>query len=299
MKSSLTPATVNNRIRPSRKRNLKQEEMKFLRYPGGKRRLLFFLANFLPHGENIKGRYIEPFVGGGCVFLHVQPKRAILSDLNGELINLYKGIRNYPHRVWETFKSFPGGREAYYQIRDEQCEDKPLYYRAARTLYLNRTCFKGMWRHSPDGTFNVGYGGEARRWVITHKNIIELSKTLRNAILIMSDFSPILDQCSDGDFIFLDPPYEPGEKEMSEAHYINGRFTFEDQIRLASKLKEITKTKRVNWLMTNSSNPDICKLYKEFNVVKVPLGTSSVIGVRTNHSKEVVISNYKCGEAQI
>jgi len=273
--------------------------MRFLRYPGGKRRLLFFLSGFLPDKGNITGRYVEPFVGGGCVFLYVQPERAILSDLNGDLISLYKGIRNSPHKVWETFESFPSGKEAYYKIRNEQCENKPLYYRAARTLYLNRTCFKGMWRHSPSGTFNVGYGGEARRWVITHKNIVELSRRLRNAILIKSDFAPILDQCTDGDFIFLDPPYQPGEKEMSEAHYINGRFTLEDQIRLANKLKDITERRQVKWLMTNSSSPEICKLYEGFNIARVPIGTSNVIGVSTNHSKEVVISNYKCGEVRI
>ena len=266
--------------------------MRFLRYPGGKNRLLFFLANLLPPSEKIEGRYIEPFVGGGSVFLYVQPERAILSDLNEELINLYKGIRNYPHKVWETFASFPGGKEAYYRIRDEEYEYKPLYYRAARTLYLNRTCFKGMWRHNPSGNFNVGYGGEARRWVISHNSIVQLSRRLKKAAIIQSDFEPILDQCGGGDFIFLDPPYKPGDKEMSEAHYINGKFTFEDQIRLSKKLKEVSRGNKVSWLMTNSSNRDICDLYREFHIIKVPMGTSSVIGVRTDNAKEVIISNY-------
>ena len=266
--------------------------MKFLRYPGGKSKLLFFLANLLPQSDRIKGRYVEPFLGGGSVFLYVQPERAVLSDLNRELIDLYRRIRNYPHRVWETFVGFPSGREAYYKIRDEEYEDESLYYRAARTLYLNRTCFKGMWRHSPSGSFNVGYGGEERRWVITHDSIVELSRRLRKATLVHSDFEPILDQCSDGDFIFLDPPYKPGEKEMSEAHYINGKFSFEDQVRLSRKLKEIARENSVNWLMTNSSNHEICELYNDFNVVKVPVGTSNVIGVSTNNSKEVIISNY-------
>jgi len=266
--------------------------MKFLRYPGGKSKLLFFLANLLPQKDNIKGEYIEPFVGGGSVFLYLQPERAILSDLNRELIDLYKGIRKYPHKVWEIFVTFPSGKEAYYRIRDGKYEGKPLYYRAARTLYLNRTCFKGMWRHSPSGNFNVGYGGEERRRVITHNGIVEMSRRLGKATLVQSDFEPILDQCSDGDFIFLDPPYKPGEKEMPEAHYINGKFSFEDQVRLSRKLKEIARKNRVNWLMSNSSNREICELYSDFNVVKVPVGTSNVIGVSTNNSEEVIISNY-------
>jgi DNA adenine methylase len=266
--------------------------MKFLRYPGGKSKLLFFLASLLPRTDKIDGRYIEPFVGGGAIFLYIQPRRAIISDLNKELIDLYKGIKNYPHSVWKTFESFPSGKEAYYRIRDEEYSHKPLYYRAARTLYLNRTCFKGMWRHNPRGNFNVGYGGEDRRWVITHKNIVELSKRFKKATIICSDFEPILDKCRDGDFVFVDPPYKPGEKELLESHYIIGKFSFKDQLRLSKKLKEISNRETINWLMTNSSNPEICELYSDFNIAKVPIGTSKVIGVSTKNSKEVIISNY-------
>jgi DNA adenine methylase len=155
-----------------------------------------------------------------------------------------------------------------------------------------------MWRHNPGGNFNVGYGGEERRWVITHESIIELSRRFGKATILQSDFEPILDKCNDGDFIFLDPPYRPGEKEMPEAHYINGNFSFEEQIRLSRKLKEVSKRKRVRWLMTNSAHPEICKLYDGFNIVKVPIGTSSVIGVRTSDAKEVTITNYHCGEGE-
>jgi len=266
--------------------------MNFLRYPGGKGKLLSYLVKYLPKSEDLSGNYIEPFVGGGSIFLFLQPKRALISDLNKELIDLYCGIRNYPHKVWETFKLFPTGKTAYYKIRDSDFKDKKLYYRAARTLYLNRTCFKGMWRHNPNGNFNVGYGGEERRWVVTHNNIIELSKRFRNVKILHSDFEPILEQCSDGDFVFLDPPYKPGEKEMKHAHYINGQFFYEEQIRLSEKLKDISSKKKIKWLMTNSENPEICKLYNNYRIVKIPKGTSNVVGVMTNNSKEVLISNY-------
>jgi DNA adenine methylase len=266
--------------------------MKFLRYPGGKSKSLFFLTGFLPQSEKITGRYIEPFVGGGSVFLYIQPERAVISDLNKELIDLYRGIKNYPHKVWETFKDFPIGKEAYYQIRDGDYLNKHLYYRAARTLYLNRTCFKGMWRHNPKGSFNVGYGGEERRWAISYENLIELSKTFKKATILRSDFEPILDNTINGDFIFLDPPYKPGEKQMLQTHYINGRFSFQDQVRLSKKIKIITKTKKIKWMMTNSSHPDICGLYSGFNVKRIPRGVSNIIGVYTDESNEVVISNY-------
>lgn len=266
--------------------------MKFLRYPGGKRKLLSFLGNYLPANYEIKGKYIEPFVGGGSVFFFMQPHSAILSDLNKELIDLYKAFKNYPKKVWEIFNTFPRGKKSYYEIRNESQENKPIYYRAARTLYLNRTCFKGMWRHNPEGQFNVGYGGEARRHVLTLEDFIELTKRLKKAIIVNADFEKTLDMCSDGDFIFLDPPYKPGSKDMNQAHYINGYFSFDEQIRLANKLKRVSQKRDIKWLMTNSSHLDIRSLYKGFNIVKVPKGTSSVIGVFSNNSQEILISNY-------
>ena len=267
--------------------------MKFLRYPGGKSKLLSLLINFLPKKRDIEGRYIEPFVGGGSVFLHIYPEMSLLSDLNIELINLYRGIKSYPYEVWETFRSFPVGKEAYYIIRDINTVNKPLYYKAARTLYLNRTCFKGMWRHNPDGNFNVGYGGEERRWVITLESIIELSERFSAAIILNEDFESVLEKAVDGDFIFLDPPYKPGEKELIEAHYSYNKFTFNDQERLANKLKAISLTRNIKWLMTNSAHPDICSLYSSYTIQKIPKGTSSIIGVHTTGNREVIISNYK------
>jgi len=266
--------------------------MRFLRYPGGKTKLLNFLQNFLPKSNAIDGTYIEPFVGGGSVFLSIRPANAILSDLNNELIELYKGIKNYPHKVWKTFYSFPEGKKAYYKIRDSYYESMPLYYRAARTLYLNRTCFKGMWRHGHDGNFNVGYGGEERRWVITHENIIELSRVLSKARLVVSDFEKILNDVRDGDFIFLDPPYKPGQKELTESHYAYSKFTFADQKRLSSKLNEIDCKQNIKWIMTNSAQKEICALYKGCRILKIPNGTSGRIGIYTENLKEVLISNF-------
>ena len=264
--------------------------MKFLRYPGGKGKLVGFLSDNLP---KIKGKYIEPFVGGGALFLHIQPQEAILSDINKELIDLYRAVKNYPHKVWESFASFPCGKEAYYTIRDKNVSKKPIYYRAARTLYLNRTCFKGMWRHGSDGNFNVGYGGEDRRWAITHKNIIELSKVLRNATIAQSDFSKTLYSATDNDFIFLDPPYKPGARELDHSHYINSQFSFEDQVRLSKDLKFLSKSINIKWMMTNSSHPDVVNLYKGFYLKKIPKGTGGTVGVSINNPQEILISNYK------
>lgn len=266
--------------------------MKFIRYPGGKQRLLSFLINYLPEKNSIRNRYIEPFIGGGSIFFYFNPEDAIISDINNELIELYKGVRNYPHKVWEIFNSFPIGKQAYYHIRDDEYKRKPIYFRAARTLFLNRTCFKGMWRHNPNGKFNVGYGGEDRRWVVTHKNLIELSKVLKKSKILNEDFENVLQNVEDNDFIFFDPPYKPGEKDLKECHYLNGGFVFQEQERLANSIKKISNQKNVKWLMTNSSNESILSLYKDFDIVKIPKGTGKSIGALTNNSQEVLIKNY-------
>ncbi|HPE10363.1 MAG TPA: Dam family site-specific DNA-(adenine-N6)-methyltransferase [Saprospiraceae bacterium] len=266
--------------------------MRFLRYPGGKSKQLSFLVNFLPKSEEIEGTYREPFVGGGSVFMFLRPSRAIISDVNPELITLYKGIKLYPHKVWETFQSFPSGKSAYYEIRDSFTGKEPLWYKAARTLYLNRTCFKGMWRHNPDGNFNVGYGGEERRWVITHQSIIELSGILRKADIFCSDFSCVINTATAGDFIFLDPPYKPGEKDLNELHYSNGKFLFDQQQRLAETVRTIPESKKIKWAMTNSGHKEIIELYKDYKITKIPFGTGSKPGIYSKESNEVLITNY-------
>ncbi len=270
----------------------KSESTRFLRYPGGKAKLLSFLIKYLPKEEDIKGKYIEPFVGGGSVFMHVRPKKAVISDLNNELIDLYRAIKNYPHKVWEIYCSFPSGKRGYYRVRDSNFDHQRIYYRAARTLYLNRTCFKGMWRHNIQGDFNVGYGGESRRWVISHENIVELSKLFKKAKVETNDFKKTLASVRSGDYIFLDPPYKPGKKEMDHAHYINGKFSFEEQQRLALELKKISQKSNVKWAMTNSSHPAIRKLYAGFKIRRIPKGTSNVVGVFSENSNEILISNY-------
>jgi DNA adenine methylase len=266
--------------------------MRFLRYPGGKTKILSYLVTFLPNRETILGDYIEPFLGGGSVFFRINPQNAILNDLNEDLINLYKAIKRDSEKVWEIYSSFPVGKSAYYSIRNDSDKKKSMYYKAAKILYLNRTCFKGMWRHNQSGKFNVGYGGEARRWVLKKDNLLELSKRFKNAKIFQSDFEEIIRNSNKGDFIFLDPPYKPGEKDLEELHYKNGRFLYEDQKRLSDVLRTYSSRKKINWAMTNSSHPEIIKLYRKFKIRSIPIGTGPKPGIYTRDSKEVLITNY-------
>jgi DNA adenine methylase len=264
----------------------------FLRYPGGKRRMLPFLSEHIRPSDEIHGCYIEPFVGGGAVFFWLQPKRALLSDVNHELIDLYKCIRINPQGVWKAFKGIPEGKETYNQMRKLRPSDLDPVMGAARLLYLNRTCFKGMWRHNGQGQFNVGYGGTARRWVITQDDLDSVSELLQSASIVCSDFEPIIDDSKAGDFIFVDPPYRPGMREQSNAHYVGQQFTFADQQRLAFSLL-LASERGVSWTVTNSSHPDILGLYPDFRVIPMPRGTGRTPGALTWESGEAMIVNIR------
>lgn len=270
---------------------MQQTGISFLRYPGGKQRLLDYLIDYLPDPATIEGCFVEPFVGGGAVFFALEPRRAVLSDINDELINLYRGIRRAPAEVWELYRDFPATKKAYYQIRNSPPPNTRLAGKAARTLYLNRTCFKGMWRHNANGDFNVGYGGQARRWVITSTILIEVSKRLRRASLTSCDFESVIDDCVQGDFIFADPPYCPGEAEIRHSHYVHSKFCLTDHKRLAQALKRASR-RGVAWTMTTSSHPDILHLFRGNRVVPLLRGTGNKPGLLTDNSGEVILTNH-------
>lgn len=267
------------------------QKLKFIRYPGGKNRLLQFIIPLLPSRDNIKGDYVEPFVGSGAVFFFLNPKKAVLSDTNKELIELYYGIKKNPREVWKIFASFPTTKKSYYKTRDMEIKSRSLSYRAARILYINRTCFNGMWRYNQNGEFNVGYGGQDRRWVINKENLEEVSKKLKHASLKLKDFEEVIDHCSKGDFIFLDPPYSAGKQKIIHYHYSVNQFTFEDHVRLSKALKRASR-RGVKWAMTTSSHKDMRKLFTGFNLYNISMGIGNRPGVLSFNSGEVLINNY-------
>ncbi len=268
----------------------------FLRYPGSKRRMLEFLRQHLPAADTLRGYYVEPFVGSGAVFFMLSPKRAILSDINPDLIDLYRGIRQSSEEVWNRYCAFGSSKTEYHRVRDA---DRPelLVDRAARVLFLNRTCFKGMWRHNQEGKFNVGYGGQDRRWVISLDDLVAVAHALRSAELRCRDFEEVVEECRAGDFIFADPPYRPGGRELVNDHYVSGQFSFEDHRRLALALQN-AKERGVQWALTISAHPDIVTLFGGNQVIKVPRGTGRRPGITVINSGEVLITSYRARGGQ-
>jgi DNA adenine methylase len=267
------------------------KQLILLRYPGGKQRQLPSFFHLLPSRDEIAGRYIEPFVGGGAVFFSISPRKATLSDVNQELIDLYRGIRWAPRKVWSVYRSFPSTKTAYYRIRDQSTGNVGLIQRAARTLYINRTCFKGMWRHNSNGDFNVGYGGQDRRWVISEEDLLAVAKQLKGVILKTCDFEEVVNEAQQGDFVFLDPPYRPGGRQLVHGHYQFGTFDFADQQRLATSLKRASK-RGVIWAMTNSCHPDVLALYGDCETILLPKGTGQEIGHIVDASGEALIRSH-------
>jgi len=268
-----------------------EKGMKFLRYPGSKRRMVAFLMEHLPERCDIQGRYVEPFVGSGSVYFSINPTKAILSDVNVDLIDLFRGVRLYPEEVWEMYCGFGDTKRDYHQIRASNMK-LTLAEKAARVLYLNRTCFKGMWRTNGKGEFNVGYGGQERRWVICEENLHQVSLALRKARLLCSDFDEVIHSLEPADFIFADPPYRPGEKEQINEHYYGKTFQFEDQRRLAKALSWASKHK-IKWAMTNSSHPEILALYKGDYKLEFAKGTGRRPGLPAINPGEDLITNYQ------
>lgn len=262
----------------------------FLRYPGSKRRVLTFLMQHLPEENDITGRYFEPFVGSGAVYFSIAPKKATLSDINPDLIDLLIGIQKYPKEVWMIYHSFGNSKKDYEKIRGNM-NLASIQERAARVLYLNRTCFKGMWRTNKQGQFNVGYGGQDRRWVINEQNLIDVSLALKPARIKCQDFEDVIKSAEPGDFIFIDPPYKPGAKSATIEHYVDGKFDLDEQARLANVLKLATRN-RVRWAMTNTSHRDVTKLYSDCQKLRLPTGTGKMPGLLVERPGEVLITNY-------
>src|SRR5919199_1804920 len=267
-------------------------QITFLRYAGSKRRLLSYIKEYLQPPGLISGRYIDPFVGGGGVFLSLDFNEALLSDINRELMDLYRAIKQDPVGVWSIFESYPSTKLDYYMIRnDKKASQMDLITRAARTLYLNRTCFRGWWRYNAQGQFNVGYGGQGRRWAITENDLIAVSRKLENVALQDGDFQNVINSSQSGDFVFVDPPYQPGEREMSNEHYVYGRFGYDSHRRLAETLQSAS-ARGVKWAVTTSSHPDIVGLFPDTDIIDLPKDPFKRLRDELEGSGEVLIRNY-------
>lgn len=228
----------------------------FLRWPGGKRWLICHHADILPKQYD---RYIEPFLGSGSVYFHLSPRNAILSDTNAELINTFRGIRDDWHRVLEMLKRHgrQHGLEYYYKVRSSR--PTSVAGRAARLIYLNRTCFNGIYRVSREGNFNVPKGSKSSVLLPTD-DFEGTAVMLSTASLRVSDFESVIDESGPGDFVFADPPYTVNHNNNGFIKYNEHLFSWSDQRRLAAALAR-AQQRGATVVSTNADHSSVKRLY--------------------------------------
>jgi DNA adenine methylase len=212
-------------------------------------------------------RYIEPFAGSACLFFHLEPKRALITDLNKELISLYQALQRDTELVLEAFRRFRRGEKAYYEVR--KCNPKTLssVEAAARFLYLNRYCFNGLFRTNQAGVFNVPYGPPRRPLVTFEDRVRDAVRILKRAEFRAVDFEVTVDEVNRGDFIYLDPPYLVKEKPVF-MDYLATPFTRKDVARLDAALTRIDSV-GATFLLSYADSEEARKLARKWHRRKV------------------------------
>lgn len=229
----------------------------FLKWAGGKRWLVQSGQLQIPsHYE----RFIEPFLGGGAVFFSLEPERALLSDVNPELIELYEIVRDEPEHLrtileWHQQKH---SQAHYYAIRNRRYRDKA--WRAARTLYLNRTCWNGLYRLNRKGEFNVPIGTKTA--ILIEESFAEASALLARANLVCRDFEHTIGEAGEGDFLFVDPPYTAKHNLNGFLKYNENMFSWDDQVRLHQSLLAASN-RGASIVVTNADHASLHQLYSK------------------------------------
>ena len=241
----------------------------FLRWAGGKQQLLSQMAQYLP--EDVRNRqYIEPFAGAASMLLAVKPTSGILSDSNELLMRCFGHIRDNPERIADylMLHLIHSSEKYYYQIRDRFNKSNDSIAQAARFIYLNKTCFNGIYRVNQQGIFNVPYGHKNPPSLPTRRDLKLISQVLANIDLYTADFKDILDIASKDNFVYLDPPYPPLNGTSYFTHYTANRFNWDDHIELAHVFQKLCK-RGCLVMMSNADHPRIRKLFANYKIHKL------------------------------
>ncbi len=235
-----------------------------LKWAGGKR---WFVARHLDLVPDKFNRYIEPFVGSAAMFFALAPSRALLSDLNPELINVYRVIRDSPVELMELLAQHARKHSTEYYYRIRSMRTRTPLTGAARLIYLNRTCWNGLYRVNRAGRFNVPIGTKSSV-LLESDDFIRLSGLLKDVDLRVSDFEDALNELGEGDFAFVDPPYTVAHNNNGFIKYNQTLFSWEDQIRLRRAVGSAV-ARGAYVLVTNAAHDSIYDLYEPFERLSV------------------------------
>jgi DNA adenine methylase len=250
-----------------------------IKWPGGKR---FLLEHILPEIPGSIDTYYEPFLGGAAVFLQLRPKRAVLSDSNAELINLYECVRDHPSELIDALLSMKNSRATYYEVRASRPRNK--VQRAARLFYLTRLSFNGIYRVNLKGEFNVPYGCKRHLSVCQPEHITTINQQLQNAALLVADFEEATKGATKGAVIYFDPPYTVAHSSNGFIKYNEKIFSWDDQVRLARHAETLVN-RGCHVVISNADHGSIRKLYKNFRVRQIE--RHSKIAATAAHRKKI------------
>lgn len=268
-----------------------------VKWVGGKRQLMKYLMLLLP--KRIKN-YCEPFVGGGALLFNIQPKNAHINDINEELINVYNIIKNDVTSLIEELEKYKNGSENFYTVRDWD-RDKRFYNtlsqveRAARTIYLNKTCYNGLFRVNNAGEFNAPFGYYKNPNIVNAPTLKAVNSYFNAANINFSccDYSNLLKELDKNTFVYLDPPYDPVSNTANFTGYSKGGFDRDAQIKLMNCCVELDK-KGIKFMLSNSSTDFIKDIYSQYNITIVS-AKRAINSVATGRGdvEEVVVRNYE------
>lgn len=274
----------NNPIRP------------VVKWVGGKRQILDQILNFVPETFDT---YYEPFLGGAAVLLTLKPQKAVVGDLNKELINVYQVIKDNVSKLVFELKLHQNTAEYFYSLREIDRDPKAFLKlspikKAARVIYLNKTCYNGLYRVNRAGEFNTPFGNYKRPNIVNETTLRAVSCYFNKAEITFfaTDFEQILKKPRSGDFVYLDPPYDPVSNTANFTGYNQSGFDQKEQLRLKKACDRLSK-RDVKFLLSNSATDFILDLYKDYQIeiikAKRPINSD---GKKRGEVTEVLIRNY-------
>lgn len=260
-----------------------------LKWAGGKGQLLPKLLSLTPLDY---GNYIEPFFGGGAMFFALTPRTAVVSDANPELMLFYRALAHDYKAVLDEVDKMPVSKEAFYDIRSLDVTDGATTVRAARLLYLNKTCFNGLYRVDKRGRFNVPFGSGASRPLYDRGVVASAAVILRQAEIVCSDFRDILgERAQPGDFVFLDPPYVPVSQFADFKRYTANQFREQDHRDLAAEFRRLAE-KGCYVMLTNSDHPLVHELYADFDIRTFDAARNINRDGTSRRGRDTVVTSY-------
>ncbi|HJX51083.1 MAG TPA: DNA adenine methylase [Candidatus Nanoarchaeia archaeon] len=274
---------------------MKNQIPTFVKWAGGKKQLIEQFKPFFP--ENID-RYLEPFVGGGAVLFYIlkkyKPKEVFIFDINAELINTYEVIKNDVENLIKELKKLKEihSKENYYKIREEDPKLLSPLTRASRFIYLNKTCFNGLYRVNSKGGFNVPFNNSKNPLICPEIDLREISKLLQDVKIINKGFEECLKYADKNSFVYFDPPYYPLKKGKSFTTYTKGNFLEKEQKQLKEVFSKLDK-KGCKVMLSNSDTDFIKGVYKNYNIRFVNANRMiNCDGKGRGKIKEIVVTNY-------